>query len=100
MAELHTCLPLLLESLDSTSAPLLCSTLKTLEALMRDAPDALVEHCGVLVTRLLELSKFPAMAVRRAALQALRAMTLLPTHKVRTGEAIKLSPNESCCQVS
>jgi len=82
LAELPVCLPLVLEALNSNENDVLVSTLKTVTGLLRDAPESLADHTGTLVNRLLQLTTAPAMIIRRAALEALQAMTSLPNYKV------------------
>lgn len=82
LAELPSCLPLVLEALQSTETPLLVSTLQTVEALLGEASQAMAEHATFLIRRLLELTQAPSMVVRRKALKALQAMTELPLHTV------------------
>lgn len=82
LSELPVCLPLVLEALNATDVSLLVSTLKTTAALLIDASDEMALHVNTLIPRLLDLTRAPAMAVRRQALQTLEVAASLPTQKV------------------
>ncbi|XP_038599920.1 MMS19 nucleotide excision repair protein homolog isoform X1 [Tachyglossus aculeatus] len=77
--ELPTLLSLLLEALACPDRGVQLSTLSCLQPLLLDAPQVMSLHVDTLVTRFLNLSGSPAMAVRIAALQCLHALTRLPT---------------------
>lgn len=78
--ELPTVLPLLLEALNSSHVS--GATLATLASLAGPAEAVLSQHLATLVPRLLALTRHATMTVRIAALDALCALTVLPTHKL------------------
>ncbi|XP_044518608.1 MMS19 nucleotide excision repair protein homolog isoform X4 [Gracilinanus agilis] len=79
LPELPTLLSLLLEALSCTDCVVQLSTLSCLQPLLLDAPQVMSLHINTLVTKFLNLSCSPSMAVRIAALQCVHALTRLPT---------------------
>ncbi|XP_072482708.1 MMS19 nucleotide excision repair protein homolog isoform X3 [Notamacropus eugenii] len=79
LPELPTLLSLLLEALSCTDCVVQLSTLSCLQPLLLDAPQVMSLHVDTLVTKFLNLSCSPSMAVRIAALQCIHALTRLPT---------------------
>ncbi|XP_036591095.1 MMS19 nucleotide excision repair protein homolog isoform X1 [Trichosurus vulpecula] len=79
LPELPTLLSLLLEALSCTDCVVQLSTLSCLQPLLLDAPQVMSLHIDTLVTKFLNLSCSPSMAVRIAALQCIHALTRLPT---------------------
>uniref|UniRef100_A0A7N4NGC8 MMS19 nucleotide excision repair protein n=1 Tax=Sarcophilus harrisii TaxID=9305 RepID=A0A7N4NGC8_SARHA len=79
LPELPTLLSLLLEALSCTDSVVQLSTLSCLQPLLLDAPQVMSLHIDTLVTKFLNLSCSPSMAVRIAALQCIHALTRLPT---------------------
>uniref|UniRef100_A0A4X2LBR8 MMS19 nucleotide excision repair protein n=1 Tax=Vombatus ursinus TaxID=29139 RepID=A0A4X2LBR8_VOMUR len=79
LPELPTLLSLLLEALSCTDSVVQLSTLSCLQPLLLDAPQVMSLHIDTLITKFLNLSCSPSMAVRIAALQCIYALTRLPT---------------------
>uniref|UniRef100_A0A8C6RZG1 MMS19 nucleotide excision repair protein n=1 Tax=Nannospalax galili TaxID=1026970 RepID=A0A8C6RZG1_NANGA len=79
LPELPTLLSLLLEALSCTDSVVQLSTLSCLQPLLLEAPQIMSLHIDTLVTKFLNLSSSPSMAVRIAALQCMNALTHLPT---------------------
>ncbi|XP_075390864.1 MMS19 nucleotide excision repair protein homolog isoform X1 [Tenrec ecaudatus] len=78
LPELPTLLSLLLEALSCTDCVVQLSTLSCLQPLLLEAPQVMSLHVDTLVTKFLNLSSSPSMAVRMAALQCMHALTRLP----------------------
>ncbi|XP_059756389.1 MMS19 nucleotide excision repair protein homolog isoform X1 [Balaenoptera ricei] len=79
LPELPTLLSLLLEALSCPDSVVQLSTLSCLQPLLLEAPQVMSLHIDTLVTKFLNLSSSPSMAVRVAALQCMHAVTHLPT---------------------
>ncbi|NP_001317057.1 MMS19 nucleotide excision repair protein homolog isoform 5 [Homo sapiens] len=79
LPELPTLLSLLLEALSCPDCVVQLSTLSCLQPLLLEAPQVMSLHVDTLVTKFLNLSSSPSMAVRIAALQCMHALTRLPT---------------------
>uniref|UniRef100_A0A8D2D9X7 MMS19 nucleotide excision repair protein n=1 Tax=Sciurus vulgaris TaxID=55149 RepID=A0A8D2D9X7_SCIVU len=79
LPELPTLLSLLLEALSCPDSVVQLSTLSCLQPLLLEAPQVMSLHVDTLVTKFLNLSSSPSMAVRIAALQCMHALTHLPT---------------------
>uniref|UniRef100_A0A2K6ETP3 MMS19 nucleotide excision repair protein n=1 Tax=Propithecus coquereli TaxID=379532 RepID=A0A2K6ETP3_PROCO len=79
LPELPTLLSLLLEALSCPDCIVQLSTLSCLQPLLLEAPQVMSLHVDTLVTKFLNLSSSPSMAVRIAALQCMHALTRLPT---------------------
>ncbi|KAB0399964.1 hypothetical protein E2I00_007394, partial [Balaenoptera physalus] len=79
LPELPTLLSLLLEALSCPDSVVQLSTLSCLQPLLLEAPQVMSLHIDTLVTKFLNLSSSPSMAVRIAALQCMHAVTHLPT---------------------
>uniref|UniRef100_A0A8C6EBD5 MMS19 nucleotide excision repair protein n=1 Tax=Moschus moschiferus TaxID=68415 RepID=A0A8C6EBD5_MOSMO len=79
LPELPTLLSLLLEALSCPDSVVQLSTLSCLQPLLLEAPQVMSLHIDTLVTKFLNLSASPSMAVRIAALQCMHALTRLPT---------------------
>ncbi|XP_062957959.1 MMS19 nucleotide excision repair protein homolog isoform X3 [Cynocephalus volans] len=79
LPELPTLLSLLLEALSCSDCVVQLSTLSCLQPLLLEAPQVMSLHIDTLVTKFLNLSSSPSMAVRIAALQCMHALTRLPT---------------------
>uniref|UniRef100_A0A5F5PU70 MMS19 nucleotide excision repair protein n=1 Tax=Equus caballus TaxID=9796 RepID=A0A5F5PU70_HORSE len=79
LPELPTLLSLLLEALSCPDSVVQLSTLSCLQPLLLEAPQVMSLHIDTLVTKFLNLSSSPSMAVRIAALQCMHALTRLPT---------------------
>ncbi|XP_039086193.1 MMS19 nucleotide excision repair protein homolog isoform X3 [Hyaena hyaena] len=79
LPELPTLLSLLLEALSCSDSVVQLSTLSCLQPLLLEAPQVMSLHVDTLVTKFLNLSSSPSMAVRIAALQCMHALTRLPT---------------------
>uniref|UniRef100_A0A8C3WRM2 MMS19 nucleotide excision repair protein n=1 Tax=Catagonus wagneri TaxID=51154 RepID=A0A8C3WRM2_9CETA len=79
LPELPTLLSLLLEALSCPDSVVQLSTLSCLQPLLLEAPQVMSLHVDTLVTKFLNLSSSPSMAVRIAALQCMHALTRLPT---------------------
>lgn len=79
LPELPTLLSLLLEALSCSDCVVQLSTLSCLQPLLLEAPQVMSLHVDTLVTKFLNLSSSPSMAVRIAALQCMHALTRLPT---------------------
>uniref|UniRef100_A0A8C8Z9Q0 MMS19 nucleotide excision repair protein n=1 Tax=Prolemur simus TaxID=1328070 RepID=A0A8C8Z9Q0_PROSS len=79
LPELPTLLSLLLEALSCPDCIVQLSTLSCLQPLLLEAPQVMSLHIDTLVTKFLNLSSSPSMAVRIAALQCMHALTRLPT---------------------
>uniref|UniRef100_A0A2R9CNW5 MMS19 nucleotide excision repair protein n=1 Tax=Pan paniscus TaxID=9597 RepID=A0A2R9CNW5_PANPA len=79
LPELPTLLFLLLEALSCPDCVVQLSTLSCLQPLLLEAPQVMSLHVDTLVTKFLNLSSSPSMAVRIAALQCMHALTRLPT---------------------
>uniref|UniRef100_A0A2K5I6B0 MMS19 nucleotide excision repair protein n=1 Tax=Colobus angolensis palliatus TaxID=336983 RepID=A0A2K5I6B0_COLAP len=79
LPELPTLLSLLLEALSCPDCVVQLSTLSCLQPLLLEAPQVMSLHVDNLVTKFLNLSSSPSMAVRIAALQCMHALTRLPT---------------------
>ncbi|KAJ8789352.1 hypothetical protein J1605_021879 [Eschrichtius robustus] len=79
LPELPTLLSLLLEALSCPDSVVQLSTLSCLQPLLLEAPQVMSLHVDTLVTKFLNLSSSPSMAVRIAALQCMHAVTHLPT---------------------
>ncbi|XP_040110733.1 MMS19 nucleotide excision repair protein homolog isoform X5 [Oryx dammah] len=79
LPELPTLLSLLLEALSCPDSVVQLSTLSCLQPLLLEAPQVMSLHVDTLVTKFLNLSASPSMAVRIAALQCMHALTRLPT---------------------
>ncbi|XP_019062509.1 MMS19 nucleotide excision repair protein homolog isoform X2 [Fukomys damarensis] len=79
LPELPTLLSLLLEALSCSDSVVQLSTLSCLQPLLLEAPQVMSLHVDMLVTKFLNLSSSPSMAVRIAALQCMHALTRLPT---------------------
>ncbi|KAM5139448.1 MMS19 nucleotide excision repair protein homolog isoform 1-T1 [Callospermophilus lateralis] len=79
LPELPTLLSLLLEALSCPDSVVQLSTLSCLQPLLLEAPQVMSLHVETLVTKFLNLSSSPSMAVRIAALQCMHALTHLPT---------------------
>ncbi|XP_053438842.1 MMS19 nucleotide excision repair protein homolog isoform X4 [Nycticebus coucang] len=79
LPELPTLLSLLLEALSCPDCVVQLSTLSCLQPLLLEAPQVMSLHVDTLVTKFLNLSSSPSMAVRIAALQCMHALTHLPT---------------------
>ncbi|XP_076981750.1 MMS19 nucleotide excision repair protein homolog isoform X2 [Tamandua tetradactyla] len=79
LPELPTLLSLLLEALSCPDCVVQLSTLGCLQPLLLEAPQVMSLHVDTLVTKFLNLSSSPSMAVRIAALQCMHALTHLPT---------------------
>lgn len=84
LADLPNLLPLLLESLNSSSLDqhgVLISSLDALHSLVNDAPAIISEHLSSLVPRLLQISQTNLyMKVRISSLKCLSVLTILPSH--------------------
>ncbi|XP_045437918.1 MMS19 nucleotide excision repair protein homolog isoform X6 [Pipistrellus kuhlii] len=78
LPELPTLLSLLLEALSCPDCVVQLSTLSCLQPLLLEAPQVMSLHVDTLVTKFLNLSSSPSMAVRIAALQCMHALTRLP----------------------
>uniref|UniRef100_A0A8C0TUT0 MMS19 nucleotide excision repair protein n=2 Tax=Canis lupus familiaris TaxID=9615 RepID=A0A8C0TUT0_CANLF len=79
LPELPTLLSLLLEALSCSDCVVQLSTLSCLQPLLLEAPQVMSLHVDTLITKFLNLSSSPSMAVRIAALQCMHALTRLPT---------------------
>ncbi|NWZ35499.1 MMS19 protein, partial [Brachypodius atriceps] len=79
VTELPTLLPLLLEALSCSDRVVQLSTLSCLHPLLLEAPQVMSLHVNTLVTKFLDLTSSPTMAVRIAALRCAHALTSLPT---------------------
>uniref|UniRef100_A0A8C7BLS3 MMS19 nucleotide excision repair protein n=1 Tax=Neovison vison TaxID=452646 RepID=A0A8C7BLS3_NEOVI len=79
LPELPTLLSLLLEALSCSDCVVQLSTLSCLQPLLLEAPQVMSLHVDTLVTKFLNLSSSPSMAVRIAALRCMHALTRLPT---------------------
>ncbi|XP_019492089.1 PREDICTED: MMS19 nucleotide excision repair protein homolog isoform X1 [Hipposideros armiger] len=79
LPELPTLLSLLLEALSCPDCVVQLSTLSCLQPLLLEAPQVMSLHIDTFVTKFLNLSSSPSMAVRIAALQCMHALTRLPT---------------------
>ncbi|NWU24677.1 MMS19 protein, partial [Dyaphorophyia castanea] len=79
VTELPTLLSLLLEALSCSDRVVQLSTLSCLHPLLLEAPQIMSLHVDTLVTKFLNLTSSPAMAVRIAALRCAHALTSLPT---------------------
>ncbi|NWS84455.1 MMS19 protein, partial [Toxostoma redivivum] len=79
VTELPTLLSLLLEALSCTDRVVQLSTLSCLHPLLLEAPQIMSLHVDTLVTKFLNLTSSPTMAVRIAALRCAHALTSLPT---------------------
>ncbi|KAM5271386.1 MMS19 nucleotide excision repair protein homolog isoform 4-T4 [Ctenodactylus gundi] len=79
LPELPTLLSLLLEALSCSDSVVQLSTLSCLQPLLLEAPQVMSLHVDMLITKFLNLSSSPSMAVRIAALQCMHALTRLPT---------------------
>ncbi|XP_070636697.1 MMS19 nucleotide excision repair protein homolog isoform X3 [Bos indicus] len=79
LPELPTLLSLLLEALSCPDSVVQLSTLSCLQPLLLEAPQVMSLHVDTLITKFLNLSASPSMAVRIAALQCMHALTRLPT---------------------
>ncbi|NXU39401.1 MMS19 protein, partial [Drymodes brunneopygia] len=79
VTELPTLLPLLLEALSCSDGVVQLSTLSCLHPLLLEAPQIMSLHVDTLVTKFLNLTSSPTMAVRIAALRCVHALTSLPT---------------------
>ncbi|NXJ14812.1 MMS19 protein, partial [Odontophorus gujanensis] len=93
VTELPTLLSLLLEALSCSDRVVQLSTLSCLQPLLLEAPQIMSRHIDTLVTKFLNLTSSPAMAVRIAALRCAHALTSLPTmvllpHKARVIRAL------------
>ncbi|EPY80971.1 MMS19 nucleotide excision repair protein isoform 1-like protein [Camelus ferus] len=86
LPELPTLLSLLLEALSCPDSVVQLSTLSCLQPLLLEAPQVMSLHVDTLVTKFLNLSSSPSMAVRIAALQCMHALTRLPTPVVSTSD--------------
>ncbi|KAM4636249.1 MMS19 nucleotide excision repair protein homolog isoform 2-T2 [Discoglossus pictus] len=80
MTELPSLLSLLLEALSCTDRVVQLSTLTCLEPLLLDAAETLSVHIDTLITKLLNLTSSPTMAVRITALKCISALTKIPLH--------------------
>ncbi|XP_014106034.1 PREDICTED: MMS19 nucleotide excision repair protein homolog isoform X1 [Pseudopodoces humilis] len=79
VTELPTLLSLLLEALSCSDCVVQLSTLSCLHPLLLEAPQVMSLHVDTLVTKFLNLTSSPTMAVRIAALRCAHALTSLPT---------------------
>ncbi|XP_071420425.1 MMS19 nucleotide excision repair protein homolog isoform X1 [Pithys albifrons albifrons] len=79
VTELPTLLSLLLEALSCSDHVVQLSTLSCLQPLLLEAPQIMSLHVDTLVTKFLNLTSSPTMAVRIAALRCAHALTCLPT---------------------
>uniref|UniRef100_A0A8C0ZJF9 MMS19 nucleotide excision repair protein n=2 Tax=Cyanistes caeruleus TaxID=156563 RepID=A0A8C0ZJF9_CYACU len=79
VTELPTLLSLLLEALSCSDRVVQLSTLSCLHPLLLEAPQVMSLHVDTLVTKFLNLTSSPTMAVRIAALRCAHALTSLPT---------------------
>ncbi|NXE88486.1 MMS19 protein, partial [Menura novaehollandiae] len=79
VTELPTLLSLLLEALSCSDRVVQLSTLSCLQPLLLEAPQIMSLHVDTLVTKFLNLTSSPTMAVRIAALRCAHALTSLPT---------------------
>ncbi|NXF07532.1 MMS19 protein, partial [Smithornis capensis] len=79
VTELPTLLSLLLEALSCSDRVVQLSTLGCLQPLLLEAPQIMSLHVDTLVTKFLNLTSSPTMAVRIAALRCAHALTCLPT---------------------
>ncbi|XP_009082471.1 PREDICTED: MMS19 nucleotide excision repair protein homolog [Acanthisitta chloris] len=79
VTELPTLLSLLLEALSCSDHVVQLSTLSCLQPLLLEAPQIMSLHVDTLVTKFLNLTSSPTMAVRIAALRCAHALTRLPT---------------------
>ncbi|NXT69059.1 MMS19 protein, partial [Chaetops frenatus] len=79
LTELPTLLSLLLEALSCSDRVVQLSTLNCLHPLLLEAPQIMSLHVDTLVTKFLNLTCSPTMAVRIAALRCAHALTSLPT---------------------
>uniref|UniRef100_A0A8U7MNX2 MMS19 nucleotide excision repair protein n=1 Tax=Corvus moneduloides TaxID=1196302 RepID=A0A8U7MNX2_CORMO len=79
VTELPTLLSLLLEALSCSDRVVQLSTLSCLHPLLLEAPQIMSLHVDTLVTKFLNLTSSPTMAVRIAALRCAHALTSLPT---------------------
>ncbi|NWS15127.1 MMS19 protein, partial [Pachyramphus minor] len=79
VTELPTLLSLLLEALSCSDRVVQLSTLSCLQPLLLEAPQIMSLHVDTLVTKFLNLTSSPTMAVRIAALRCAHALTCLPT---------------------
>ncbi|NXU69981.1 MMS19 protein, partial [Horornis vulcanius] len=79
VTELPTLLSLLLEALSCSDRVVQLSTLSCLHPLLLEAPQVMSLHVDTLVTKFLDLTSSPTMAVRIAALRCAHALTSLPT---------------------
>ncbi|XP_057236410.1 MMS19 nucleotide excision repair protein homolog isoform X2 [Malurus melanocephalus] len=79
VTELPTLLSLLLEALSCSDRVVQLSTLSCLHPLLLEAPQIMSLHVDTLVTKFLNLTSSPTMAVRIAALRCAHALTNLPT---------------------
>ncbi|NXY79385.1 MMS19 protein, partial [Glareola pratincola] len=78
VTELPTLLSLLLEALSCSDRVVQLSTLSCLQPLLLEAPQIMSLHVDTLVTKFLNLTSSPTMAVRIAALRCAHALTSLP----------------------
>ncbi|NXM29852.1 MMS19 protein, partial [Oxyruncus cristatus] len=79
VTELPTLLSLLLEAFSCSDRVVQLSTLSCLQPLLLEAPQIMSLHVDTLVTKFLNLTSSPTMAVRIAALRCAHALTCLPT---------------------
>ncbi|NWV12203.1 MMS19 protein, partial [Ptilonorhynchus violaceus] len=79
VTELPTLLSLLLEALSCSDRVVQLSTLSCLQPLLLEAPQIMSLHVDTLVTKILNLTSSPTMAVRIAALRCAHALASLPT---------------------
>ncbi|KAH0623837.1 hypothetical protein JD844_006991 [Phrynosoma platyrhinos] len=79
VTELPSLLSLLLEALSCPDHVVQLSTLHCLQPLLLDAPHIMSLHIDTLVSKFLNLTDSPAMAIRIAALRCLHALASLPT---------------------
>ncbi|KAM7047651.1 MMS19 nucleotide excision repair protein homolog isoform 2-T3 [Acridotheres tristis] len=79
VTELPSLLSLLLEALSCSDRVVQLSTLSCLHPLLLEAPQIMSLHVDTLVTKFLNLTSSPTMAVRIAALRCAHALTSLPT---------------------
>ncbi|KAL6063452.1 MMS19 nucleotide excision repair protein [Balamuthia mandrillaris] len=79
LSELPVVIPLLLQSLGTSSASLLRSTLSTVSMLLEEAPEQMAKDISSLIPQLLRLTTFDtSMHVRMEALKALAGVAGLP----------------------
>lgn len=83
LSELHTVMPLIVQSINADDEGLIASTLQTLSMLIKEAPNMVSEHVSAFVPALLRLTTFrPKMAIRIAALDCLSSFITLPFYKI------------------